>query len=131
MVLLFLSFIPALSFGCKGSENKPKQSFENVFKNASLVFIGTMVNVEYTTGGTDAIATFQITRSWKGPKEGTFTFPLETSRSCDLGKYADKSSTWFIVAKKTNERILTASYSRRLFDVTEERDQIAIVQKIK
>jgi hypothetical protein len=43
----------------------------------------------------------------------------------------DQNSKWFILATKEGEKILTASYSKRLFDAKDEESLMAELKKMK
>lgn len=125
-----LTITPSIASACRGGENTPPNSFEHAYKDASIAFIGKVVSIE-SPSKKNVVATFEIQRAWKGPKTGNPHFEIETGRSCDLGKYVEVGSRWFILANKDGEKILTASHSHRLFDTKELENQIKELEKIK
>lgn len=130
-IYLFLFLAAPIAEACRGGENTPPESIEKAYKNAAIVFIGTVISVDPPKKGKDVVSTFEVSRSWKGMKSGTLSFPVETGRSCDLGKDIEVGSRWFVLVSKAGERIVTASHSRRLFVLKEEEKLIEEVEKIK
>ena len=130
-LVMVLLLIPQMALACRGGESDSKEPLSLAYKNSSTVFIGKVLKVSSSSSSSspDLIATFKIVRSFKGQKEGTLTFPVETGRSCDLGKYLEADSRWFVIAKNAGDKILTASHSRRLFDSKEESEQVAALEK--
>jgi hypothetical protein len=136
-ICLFVSIPGGCAEACRGGENTPKDSLESAFKGASMVFIGEVVSV-LVREKKDVLATFKILKSWKGSKSGTVSIPVQTGRSCDLGRYVEIGSKWFVLidakAKpeaKTEITISTQSHSRRLFELKEEEAIVIEVEKLK
>jgi hypothetical protein len=127
---IIFSSVPSIAKACRGGENIPSNSFAQAYKSASIVFIGTVTSIDRPKDK-DIVATFEIDRSWKGPKNGNLQFSMETGRSCDLEKFVEAGSRWLILADNAGERILTASHSHRLFKTKEEEQQVAELTKVK
>ena len=145
-------FLPGLSIlismlltehamACRGGENTPTDSLESAFKGASTVFVGEVVSVK-ERAGKDVLATFKVLKSWKGLKSGTISIPVQTGRSCDLGRFVDLGSKWFILVgkismsgpakvprKKSEIIVATQGHSRRFFEPKEEELLIMEIEK--
>ncbi len=119
------------ALACRGSETNPPNTFENGYREASQVFIGKVTSTTSSPNSQDVTATFAILQSWKGNKSGQLTFSVQTGRSCDLGRFVEVGTKWFVMVNKLGDKIMTASHSHRLFDAQEEKDQIAQLQKFK
>lgn len=126
LLLSMLVTTPAMA--CRGGENTPIDSLETAFKGASTVFVGEVVSV-VERKGTDVLATFKILKSWKGLKSGTISLAVQTGRSCDLGRYVDIGSKWFVLV--SGSFIETKSHSRRFFEPEEEEMLVKEIEKLK
>lgn len=127
ILLSMLVTVPALA--CRGGENTPTDSLESAFKSASTVFIGEVVSV-VENDKKDVLATFKILKSWKGLKSGTLSIPVQTGRSCDLGRYVESGSKWFILLSG-GSFVATKSHSRRLFEAKEEEQIVNEIEKLR
>ena len=104
-----------------------KESLEDTFKNAQIVFIGTILSMEDPKDHETRVS-FKVDQKLKKMDVDKPWFRLETGRSCDLGRYADIGSRWIIFADKVGDKIFTRSHSQRLFD---QETEASILKNLK
>lgn len=125
---LLASIFASLAEACRGGESTPPDSLASALQTASTVFLGEVISAD-KMDGKNVVATFKVVKGWKGPKGGMLDLPVQTGRSCDLGRFVENGTKWFVVLKE--ERIVaTRSHSRRLFESEEEVQLIQEVDKL-
>jgi len=127
--ILLSMLVTTHAMACRGGENTPTDTLQSAFKGASTVFVGEVVSV-VERDGKDVLATFKILKSWKGLKSGTISIALQTGRSCDLGRYVESGSKWFILLSG-GSFVATKSHSRRLFEAKDEEQIVNEIEKLK
>ena len=113
--IFLTAFSTPIAFACRGTETQVKESLEDSFKKAQIVFIGTIISMEEPKDYETRVS-LKVDRKLKRLDLEKPWFRLETGRSCDLGRYAEIGSRWIIFADKVGDKIYTRSHSQRIFD---------------